>query len=83
MRLIARFMSLPGAVPVSRVKRSASVPYSSITSIGSITLPAILLIFLPYSSLTNPFRYTIRNGTSSVKERPIITIRATQKNRMS
>jgi hypothetical protein len=37
--LTARFMSLPGVEPTSSVKRSASVPSSSMTTSGSITLP--------------------------------------------
>ena len=44
MRAGTSFMSLPGVLLVASVKRSASVPYSSITSSGSMTLPSDLLI---------------------------------------
>ena len=49
-----RLRSWPGVVPVARVNRRASVPYSSITVSGSITFPSVLDIFLPFSSLIRP-----------------------------
>ena len=39
-------------IPVARVKRSASVPYSAMVWTGSTTLPRDLLIFRPSPSLT-------------------------------
>src|SRR5471030_1463650 len=38
------------------VKRSASAPYLSISSRGSMTLPLDLDIFWPFSSVTSPCR---------------------------
>jgi len=52
-------------------------------SSGSMTLPFTLLIFSPVSSTMSPERRTRLNGTSFMKWRPIIIIRATQKKRMS
>jgi len=65
------------------VKRRASMPWLSFTSRASIMFPRERLIFWPCSSTTNGVMRTSRNGTSSMKWRPIITIRATQKKRMS
>ncbi len=53
------------------------------TSRGSITFPFVLDIFSPFSSRTIACRYTVRKGTSPMKCRPIIIIRATQKKMMS
>ena len=41
------------------------------------------LIFLPNLSRTMAWRYTVVNGSTSVSSSPIMTILATQKNRMS
>jgi trehalose utilization protein len=49
-----RLLSLPGVEPTNRVKRSASVPRSSMTINGSITFPLVLLIFWPFSSRMRP-----------------------------
>jgi len=38
-------MSVPGAAPVSSAMRTASVPYSSVTTSGSMTLPLVFDIF--------------------------------------
>ena len=46
--------SIPGAVFVVKKNLSESAPYISITSIGSIPLPRLLLIFLPFLSLIRP-----------------------------
>ena len=48
-----------GVLPVARVKRSASAPYWSMISSGSMPLPRDLLIFLPCASRTRPW---IQNG---------------------
>ena len=48
-----------------------------------MTLPFILDIFSPFSSRTMACRNTVRNGTSPMKWRPIIIMRATQKKMMS
>jgi hypothetical protein len=76
-------MSRPGLSSDVKVKRTASAPYSVTRSIGSITLPLVFDIFSLFSSRTRPVRWTVRNGTSWVKWRPAIAIRATQKKRMS
>ena len=76
-------MSRPGPVSVQTAKRRASAPYSSIMASGSMTLPFDLDIFWPRSSRTRPWMHTVRNGTSPMKCRPIIIIRATQKKMMS
>ena len=78
-----RRVSLPGALPVVRAKRRASAPYSLIASTGSSTLPLVLLILAPCSSRTRPWRYTVPKGASPMFSMPIITMRATQKKRMS
>ena len=65
------------------MKRTASAPYSCTRSSGSITLPLVLDIFWPRASRTRPVRWTSANGAFPVKWQPIITMRATQKNRMS
>jgi len=54
-----------------------------ITSSGSMTLPRDLLILRPCASRTIECRYTCLNGSWPVSSRPIMTMRATQKNRMS
>ena len=48
-----------------------------------MTFPRDLLIFRPCASRTIACRYTCLNGTLPVSFMPIITIRATQKNKMS
>ena len=47
MRSSVRTMSVPGAAPSSSDMRTASVPYFSVTSSGSMTLPRVLDIFWP------------------------------------
>ena len=76
-------MSLPGELPLVSANRRASAPYMSISSSGSITLPLDLLILTPSGSRISPCRYTVSKGISEVFLRPIIIMRATQKNRMS
>ena len=82
-RSIERLTSWPGVVPVARVKRSASAPYSAMVLSGFTTLPSDLDIFRPCSSRTSPCRNTVLKGASPVNSRPIMIIRATQKKRMS
>src|SRR6266516_7209289 len=61
----------PGRVAVYRYQRRASAPCSSITAIGSTTLPRLLLIFRPLSSKMSPrqitLRYEMSSGASSVR----------------
>ena len=53
MRSRASLMSRPWAlVSAARVKRSASAPYFSVMSSGSMTLPFVFDIFCPFSSRT-------------------------------
>jgi hypothetical protein len=59
------------------------VPYFSMTTSGSATLPFDFDIFWPSASRTIACRYTSRNGTSFMKWIPSIAMRATQKKRMS
>ena len=76
--------SAPGFAPCSSDMRTASAPYSSIQSSGSMTLPRDLDIFLPDGSRTSPCSNTVLNGTSpSMAYRPNSIIRTTQKKRMS
>jgi hypothetical protein len=76
-------MSRPWAAIDASVKRSASAPYLAVTSRGSITFPFVFDIFSPFSSRTIACRNTVLKGTSPMKWRPIIIIRATQKKMMS
>ena len=77
-------MSRPRVAPMAeREAQRVRAGLRRSTSSGSITLPFIFDIFSPFSSRTIACRYTVRNGTSSMKCRPIIIIRATQKKRMS
>ena len=46
--------SLPGAVPVVRANLTASVPYLSANSKGSMVFPLVLLILAPLASLIKP-----------------------------
>ena len=48
--------STPADPCVARAKRSASAPYSSVISVGSSTLPLVLLILSPSASRTVPCR---------------------------
>src|SRR5581483_863073 len=57
--LSERFMSLPGVEPTSNVNRNASVPKSSMTINGSITLPYVFDILRPCSSRIRPCKYTV------------------------
>ena len=81
-------MSVPGAAMEASVKRTASVPYCSMISIGSMTLPLVFDIFCRSASRTSAWMYTVLNGTSPclwsrMKWQFIMIMRATQKNRMS
>jgi len=62
---------------------NVSSPTPPMRSVGSITLPSDLLIFLPSPSRTMPWMYTVLKGTSPVKWAVIMIIRATQKKMMS
>ncbi len=64
-------------------KRTASAPYCSIMSSGSMPLPRLLDIHRPSLSLIIPVMKMSRYGISPVKCRPAMIIRAIQKNRMS
>ena len=76
-------MSRPGLSRMASVKRSASAPCSATSASGSTTLPLVFDIFCPSGSRTRPVRWTVWNGAWPVKWMPVITIRATQKKRMS
>jgi len=76
-------MSLPGDVPFISENRSASAPYFSMTSSGSMPLPSDLDIFLPSSSRTMPCISTSPNGFSRICAYPNTIMRATQKKMMS
>ena len=66
-----------------RVRRSASAPYFSMTSSGSMPLPRDLDIFRPWESRTRPWISTVWNGTLPVCSRAEKTMRMTQKKMMS
>ena len=55
-------MSLPGATPMTSEKRSASAPYLSMTSMGSMPLPSDLDILRPCASRTRPCISATLNG---------------------
>ena len=74
---------MPGTARAARVKRSASVPYLSIISSGSMMLPSDLLILRRLRSRTRPLMKTWRKGIWPRNLRPIMIIRATQKKMMS
>ena len=76
-------MSLPGLLPVTSASRSASAPYWSITSSGSMPLPSDLDIFRPWASRTRPWINTVRNGTFPVCSMAEKIMRATQKKMIS
>jgi hypothetical protein len=49
-------MSRPWAVRAASVKRSASAPYCSVMTRGSMTFPFVFDIFWPFSSRTIGWR---------------------------
>ena len=59
------------------------MPNWSIMSSGSITLPIDFDIFRPCGVAHEAVDHTSRNGTSPMSVEPDMTIRATQKKRMS
>ena len=59
-------ISFPGELPVASAKRSASAPYFSMISIGSMPLPSDFDIFLPSASRTRPWMNTVENGSFPV-----------------
>ena len=61
----------------------ASAPNSSTTSIGSMPFPSDLDMRRPIWSLTVPLMRTSVKGRSPMNSYPAITMRATQKNRIS
>ena len=79
----ARFFSFSGKFEFANLSSKVYSVHPSVTSRGSITFPFDLDIFYPSSSRTIGWRKTVWNGSLSVKLRDIITIRATQKNRIS
>jgi hypothetical protein len=76
-------MSRPCAAKAASVKRKASVPYLLMMASGSTTLPFDLDIFWPSASRMRAWMYTWRNGSSFMKCRPSMAMRATQKKMMS
>ena len=80
---VENLRSFPGELPVVSANLSASVPYCSMTSSGSIPLPRDLLIFLPWASLTMPWMNTYLKGSLPVCSRAENIILATQKKMMS
>ncbi len=83
MRSTESLMSRPCPAIEASVKRSASAPCILVMSSGSMTLPLVFDIFSPFSSRTMAWRKTVRKGTSPMKCRPSMAMRATQKKRMS
>mmetsp|Transcript_34107 Transcript_34107/g.77028 ORF Transcript_34107/g.77028 Transcript_34107/m.77028 type:complete len:309 (+) Transcript_34107:948-1874(+) len=75
--------SLAGRLPPSTFSHRASSEQPWITSSGSITFPRDLDILRPSLSRTMACRYTSLKGSWSVNASDIITMRATQKKRMS
>lgn len=82
-RFSSIFTSRPWLSIAAMKKRSASAPYLSIRPSGSTTLPLDLDIFWPSAARTSPCRYSRGQGFCPVIAAPIISIRASQKNRMS
>ena len=76
-------ISFPGLFPVASVKRSASAPYLSMISKGSMPLPSDLDILRPCASRTRPWKSTVWKGALPVCSSPEKIIRATQKKMMS
>ena len=76
-------MSWPCAQRTESVKRTASAPYCSIMSSGSMPLPSDFDIQRPCLSLIMPVMNTSRKGATPVKCTPAMIIRAIQKKRMS
>ena len=74
---------MPGELPVMRLKRSASAPYFSAISSGSMPLPRDLDILRPLSSRTRPWISTVWKGIWCICSQPEKIIRATQKKMMS
>ena len=72
-------ISFPGLLPVARAKRSASAPYLSMISSGSMPLPSDLDIFLPCASRTRPWISTVSNGILPVYSSEEKIILETQK----
>mmetsp|Transcript_20475 Transcript_20475/g.38934 ORF Transcript_20475/g.38934 Transcript_20475/m.38934 type:complete len:334 (-) Transcript_20475:592-1593(-) len=75
--------SFASRFPFSRVACRSLREIPSTTWMGSITLPRDLDILRPCASRTMACKYTCLNGTLPVSARLIITMRATQKKRMS
>ena len=82
-RSVEKRMSFPGLLPVASVKRSASAPYWSMISSGSMPLPSDLLILRPCASRRRPWIYTVSNGVSPMCSTPEKIMRATQKKMIS
>ena len=83
MRSSVRTMSVPGAAPCSSAMRTASVPYFSVTTSGSITLPLRLRHLLALGVAHQAVDVDLAEGHSPMNSMPSMTMRATQKNRMS
>mmetsp|Transcript_16626 Transcript_16626/g.55880 ORF Transcript_16626/g.55880 Transcript_16626/m.55880 type:complete len:268 (+) Transcript_16626:969-1772(+) len=80
---LALATSLASRLPASSFAWSSSRRMPPITSRGSITLPSDLDILRPCLSRTMAWRYTSVKGSLSVMAREHMTMRATQKKRMS
>ncbi len=52
MRSSESAISVPGAAAISKAMRTASVPYFSVTTSGSIVFPRVFDIFWPSASRT-------------------------------
>ena len=76
-------MSLPGVEPTTSVRRSASAPYWSMISSGSMPLPKDLDILRPCASRTRPWMSTVSKGALSVYVSPEKIMRLTQNVMMS
>ena len=75
--------STPSPSPATIVQRNASAPYCRTTSSGSMPFPSDLDIFRCCMSRTVPCRYTVWYGVSPRNQHPAMTMRETQKNRIS
>ena len=81
--LIAHLLALEAHLAQHPRAGTASAPYFSTRSIGSMTLPSDFDILRPCASKTSGVMKTSRNGTSSMKCRPSITMRATHRKMIS
>ena len=76
-------MSFPGEFPEATMNRSASAPYWSITTSGSMPFPSDFDILRPFGSRISPWSKTVSNGRSFMNSSPATIILDTQKVMMS